>query len=171
MSLRTIMIFPEFDNMDVIDRIRAKYDPLAELVRPHVTLVFPFESDISNEKLEEILESRLQEINCFELILGNISKQKDLFGNYLFLNVLKGAEELVRINRFLYDNEFKEYDLGLPYVPHMTIGKLSLVKEMDEAYEEIKDIQDKFSTVVKKISVEMIGENEESIIVIEKKLK
>ena len=165
------MIFPEFDNMDVIDRIRAKYDPLAELVRPHVTLVFPFESDISNEKLEEILESRLQEINCFELILGNISKQKDLFGNYLFLNVLKGAEELVRINRFLYDNEFKEYDLGLPYVPHMTIGKLSLVKEMDEAYEEIKDIQDKFSTVVKKISVEMIGENEESIIVIEKKLK
>lgn len=171
MSLRTIMIFPEFDNMDVIDRIRSKYDPLAELVRPHVTLVFPFESDISNEKLEEILESRLQEMNCFELILGNISKQEDLFGNYLFLNVLKGAEELARINRFLYDNEFKEYDLGLPYVPHMTIGKLSSVKEMDEAYEEIKDIQDKFSTVVKKISVEMIGENEESIIVIEKKLK
>ena len=171
MSLRTIMIFPEFDNMDVIDRIRLKYDPLAELVRPHVTLVFPFESDISNEKLEEILESRLQEMNCFELILGNISKQEDLFGNYLFLNVVKGAEELARINRFLYDNEFKKYDLGLPYVPHMTIGKLSLVKEMDEAYEEIKDIQDKFSTVVKKISVEMIGENEESIIVIEKKLK
>lgn len=42
---------------------------------------------------------------------------------------------------------------------------------MDEAYEEIKHIQDKFSNVVKKISVEMIGENEESIIVIEKKLK
>lgn len=41
---------------------------------------------------------------------------------------------------------------------------------MDEAYEEIKHIQDKFSTVVKKISVEMIGENEEPIIVIEKRL-
>ena len=165
------MIFPEFDNMDVIDRIRSKYDPLAELVRPHVTLVFPFESDISNEKLEEILETRLQEMNCFELILGNISKQEDSFGNYLFLNVLKGSEELFKINRVLYDNEFKENNLGLPYVPHMTIGKLPSVNDMNAAYEEIKDIQDKFNTVVKKISVEMIGENEESIIVIEKKLK
>ena len=171
MSLRTIMIFPEFDNMDVIDRIRAKHDPLAELVRPHVTLVFPFESDISNEKLEEILESRLHGLKSFELVLGNISKCEDTFGNYLFLNVLKGSEELSKINSVLYDNEFKEYDLGLTYVPHMTIGKLPSVKEMDGAYEEIKDIRDKFSTVVKKISVEMIGENEESIIVIEKKLK
>ena len=46
MSLRTIMIFPEFDNIDIIDEIRAKYDPLAKLVRPHITIVFPFEMDI-----------------------------------------------------------------------------------------------------------------------------
>ena len=32
------MIFPEFDNMDVIDNIREKYDPLAKLVRPHITI-------------------------------------------------------------------------------------------------------------------------------------
>ena len=38
MSLRTIMIFPEFDNINIIDEIREKYDPLAELVRPHMTV-------------------------------------------------------------------------------------------------------------------------------------
>ena len=48
MSLRTIMIFPEFENMDIIDRIRDKYDPLARLVRPHITLVFPFENEMSH---------------------------------------------------------------------------------------------------------------------------
>ncbi len=32
MSLRTIMIFPKFDNIDIIDEIREKYDPLAKLV-------------------------------------------------------------------------------------------------------------------------------------------
>ena len=42
--------------------------------------------------------------------------------------------------------------------------------EMNEAYESIKGIADSFRTVVNKISVEMIGENEESIIVIEKEL-
>ena len=53
MVKRTIMIFPEFDNIDSIDRIRSKYDPLAELVRPHITLVFPFESDITNDTVSK----------------------------------------------------------------------------------------------------------------------
>ena len=51
MSLRTVMIFPEFENMYVIDPVRNRYDPLAKLVRPHITIVFPFESDMSNEEL------------------------------------------------------------------------------------------------------------------------
>lgn len=41
-SIRTIMIFPEFEEMEIIDEIREKYDPLARLVRPHITIVFPF---------------------------------------------------------------------------------------------------------------------------------
>ena len=44
--LRTIMIFPQFNNIEIIDGIRDRYDPLAKLVRPHITLVFPFESEM-----------------------------------------------------------------------------------------------------------------------------
>ncbi len=170
MSLRTIMIFPEFQNQEIIDNIRKKYDPLAELVRPHITLVFPFESSISNEELVRVLNDRLMSIKPFELRLSGISKQEDSFGNYLFLNVQQGAEELKRINRILYDNEFKEFDVGLPYVPHMTVGKLATPQLMNEAFAEIESLGDIFDTVVRKISVEMIGANEESIIVIEKEL-
>ena len=43
------MIFPEFDNMDVIDKIREKYDPLAKLVRPHITIVFPFKLELEKK--------------------------------------------------------------------------------------------------------------------------
>lgn len=32
------MIFPQFDNIDVINGIRNKYDPLAKLVKPHITV-------------------------------------------------------------------------------------------------------------------------------------
>ncbi len=49
MTVRTIMIFPEFKNMEIIDKIRNQYDPLANLVRPHITLVFE-ESIIVIEK-------------------------------------------------------------------------------------------------------------------------
>lgn len=171
MSLRTIMIFPKFENMAVIDAIRKKYDPLAELVRPHITVVFPFDSTMSNEELEQILEKQLAGIKPFALELGGISKQEDRFGNYLFLNVSQGAEELSLIHKLLYESELKEFDLGLGYVPHMTVGKLPTVEHMNKAHAEVCNCQDRFKTIVNKISVEMIGENEESIIVIEQELR
>lgn len=170
MSLRTIMIFPEFVNMEIIDKIRKQFDPLADLVRPHITLVFPFESPMSNEELAQVLEERLQDIKPFRLELGGISKQEDVFGNYLFLNVLQGAEEICYMHQMLYENEFGEFDKGLQYVPHMTVGKLATAEELDRAYKEVKFMESIFHTEIRKISVEMIGENEESIIVVEKVL-
>lgn len=170
MNLRTIMIFPEFENMEIIDNIRNQYDPLAKLVRPHITLVFPFKSPMSNEELTQILNIRLMSVKSFELKLGGISKQEDVFGNYLFLDVLQGMEELCGIHQILYDNEFKEFDSGLPYLPHMTIGKLSTVQLLDNAFNDIKSMDNTFSAIVNKVSVEMIGDSEESIIVIEKEL-
>lgn len=54
---------------------------------------------------------------------------------------------------------------------HIAVGKLDDIQALNKAFESIKDIDDRFKTMVDKISVEMIGENEESIIVIEKKLR
>ena len=170
MTVRTIMIFPEFKNMEIIDKIRNQYDPLANLVRPHITLVFPFKSPMGNKKLERILDMRLMAVKPFELKLGGISKHEDTFGNYLFLDVLQGAEELCGIHQILYENEFKKFDLGLPYAPHMTIGKFCNANLLENAFDDMKSMDNTFNTIVNKVSVEMIGNNEESIIVIEKEL-
>lgn len=170
MNLRTIMIFPEFENMEIIDTIRNQYDPSAKFVRPHITLVFPFQSQMSNEELTQILNVRLMSVKPFELQLGGISTQEDHFGNYLFLNVLQGAEEISYIHRILYDNEFKEFDLGIPYIPHMTIGNLPTAQLMNIAFADIKFMDYIFTAIINKVSVEMIGENEKSIILIEKEL-
>lgn len=171
MSLRTIMIFPEFDNIDVIDEIRAKYDPLAKLVRPHITIVFPFEMEITNDELSMILENRLRDIKSFEIEMQGFSKCEDRFGNYLFLNVVKGTEIITQLHDLLYSNEFAEFDLGIPYMPHMTVGKLKTVDDLNNAYDSVMGNKTLFKCIITKISVEMIGENEESIIVIEKKLR
>lgn len=171
MSLRTIMIFPEFDNIDVIDEIRAKYDPLAKLVRPHITIVFPFEMEITNDELSMILENRLRDIKSFEIEMQGFSKCEDRFGNYLFLNVVKGTEIITQLHDLLYSNEFGEFDLGIPYMPHMTVGKLKTVDDLNNAYDSVMGNKTLFKCIITKISVEMIGENEESIIVIEKKLR
>ncbi|MBR1701840.1 MAG: hypothetical protein IJ716_07780 [Lachnospiraceae bacterium] len=97
MNLRTIMIFPEFENQGVLEQIRDKYDPLAKLVRPHITIVFPFASEMSNMEL----------ISSFEISLQGFCKHRDQFGNYLFLNVIKGAEQIIKIHDVLYKNDIR----------------------------------------------------------------
>lgn len=52
----------------------------------------------------------------------------------------------------------------------MTVGKVSSMELLDKAFDDVNKYNDKFSTVVKKISVEVIGEHEESIIVMEHEL-
>ena len=167
MNTRTIMIFPEFENMDVINDIRKKYDPLADLVLPHITLVFPFDCELTNEELNLHLKERLEGIHPFKIKLEGFSKQEDRYGNYLFLNVVQGIDVIKNIHDMLYKDKLKQFDSGRDYVPHMTVGKVSSIELLDKAFEYVSKCNEKFSTVVKRISVEMIGEHEESIIIIE----
>lgn len=167
MSTRTIMIFPEFENINIIQDIRKKYDPLADLILPHITLVFPFDSELTNEQLNLYLKECLKDIHPFKIGLEGFSKKEDIFGNYLFLNLVQGIEVIKDIHDMLYKDKLKQFDAGYDYVPHMTVGKVSSTKLLEKAFEDVSNCNDKFSTVVKKISVEMIGKHEESIIIIE----
>ena len=171
MAYRTIMIFPDFINMDVIESIRMKYDPLAKLVRPHITIVFPFELDMSNDEIACILENHVEKLSPFEVKFKGFSKCVNKFGNSLLLNMVEGREQIIQLHDALYGNEFNLLDSGFPYEPHITVGNLTTVEELENAYEDVKDIDCCFTSLITKISVEMIGENEESIIIIEKNLE
>jgi hypothetical protein len=45
---RAIVIFPKFENVYPIEQLRKQFDPLARTIEPHITVVFPFESDLQN---------------------------------------------------------------------------------------------------------------------------
>lgn len=169
MGLRTIMIFPKFQDKGIIQEIRKKYDSLCDLVPAHITLAFPFEDEISNEELEQKLDVCLKEVKTFHLVMQGMSKTKDIYGNYLFLNVVEGSRDIVAIHKNLYEHIWGKE--GKPFFePHLTVGKLDTVEEMNEAYLALKHLDTRFETFVDKISVEIIGEHEECIIVIEKEL-
>lgn len=170
MDIRTIMILPEFKNINIINDIRKKYDPLADLVLPHITLVFPFESELTNEELSLYMRESLKDIYPFKIELEGFSKKEDRYGNYLFLNVVQGMDVIKNIHDILYKDRLKEFDLGYDYVPHMTVGKLSFMELLNKAFDDVSKYKDRFSTLVNKIYVEMIGENEESIILLEQEL-
>lgn len=170
MSIRTIMIFPEFENIEKINDIRNKYDPLVKLVLPHITLVFPFEVELSDGELHLHIKEVLKNVKRFELELSGFSKKEDKYGNYLFLNMIKGMEEIKEIHQKLYVGVLKDFKCEDEYIPHMTVGKLSSKELLEEAFKIVVKEDAKFKTIVKKISVEMIGEREESIIILEQDL-
>ena len=171
MSERTIMIFPKFSNMEIIDRIRRNYDPLADLVRPHITLVFPFHSDIADAELGSHIENAISGIRPFSLQLAGIFKQEDAFGNYLFLDVKEGKKQLIQLHDRLYSGALSSFSSEIPYSPHMTLGNLENRNALHAAYEAVKSISESFSTVADTISVEKIGKQGESIILMEKNLR
>jgi 2'-5' RNA ligase len=167
---RTIMIFPEFGNISEIDNIRKQYDPLSPLVRPHITLVFPFQSEFCREEIDSLLDTALSNEKAFHLRMHGFSCAAERFGNYLFLNVIEGYENILRMNALLYSGWLSPYKRTVMYRPHMTVGKLPSIGLMDKAFQNIKDNDVQFETVIEKVSVETIGEHGESIIETEYRL-
>jgi 2'-5' RNA ligase len=168
---RTIMIFPKFKNMHLINKIRNEYDPLAEKLLPHLTLVFPFTSEFSKEEIEEWLAVALNNIEAFPLKMGGFSKQVDRFGNYLFLNVMEGNEKIIELHSNLYKGILESYKTDVMYKPHMTVGRVQTKEDMDNVFQMLEHYEYKFETIVDTISVEVIGEDEESNIELEFKLR
>lgn len=167
MLKRCIMIFPKFENIKIIDEIRDKYDPLANHVRPHITLVFPFESNIETGDLREHISSIVSEIKSFEVVLQGITPVKS-FGNYLFLGIQKGSEEIIKLHKKLYtgilEAHYPEWLKHGKFLPHMTVGCLNADESFRSAANYVKNLDNYFKTIVNEISVEIIDENEDSII-------
>ena len=165
MLKRCIMIIPEFENGGVIDEIRKKYDPLANHVRPHVTLVFPFESDIASDELREHVFRAVSGFAPFGLTLSGIIPM-DSFGKYLFLLVAEGRDEVKALHKRLYTGILEKYYPERlrenAFLPHMTVGYFDGENELKKAVEETKNICDSFKTVVNEIYTEIIGEDEDS---------
>ena len=161
------MIFPHFKNEQLIDDIRKKYDPLAEHVRPHITLVFPFESDIETDKLREHIKAMISDLKPFQLTLSGITPSISV-GNYLFLNIKEGTAQIIEIHNSLYKGILKEFYppwlKNIDFLPHMTVGCISNLNDFKKAVEETKNIDYVFETMVETISVEIIDESEDSII-------
>ena len=157
---RSIIIFPQFSNLDRIQTIRDKYDPLAQLIKPHITLVFPFRSSYSFEEMKDHVQHSLSGLHTFPLVMHNITGSQD---EYLFLNVKQGNDDLIRIHDLLYAGLFSDsWSRRITYQPHITVGRIAEPHLYNRALDELADFDDYFETVISEIHVEIIGAEEQS---------
>lgn len=153
---RDILIFPKFDNMRIIDKIRKKYDRLSNLVAPHITLAFPFNDKISNEDLISKLSALLKKYSHFKVTFKGISLSDD---NYILLNCVKGNHEILKLHDDIYEKIIpSHFKKSIKYIPHITLGQADNLKDFSNFNYE-------FTTIINEVSIEFIGINEESIII------
>lgn len=169
MYKRSIIIFLKFKNIQIINDLRKQYDPLFDKIAPHISLVFPFVSDISREELETHVKYALKGLYKFDLRLNTITGTED---SYLFLNVKIGNDEIIELHDKLYAGILKQFLYrGLTFVPHLTIGKLHEKSSFIKALKDLEEFDYGFYTVIDEISVELIDENENSQIEFSVKLE
>ena len=127
------------------------FDPLAASAEAHITLVFPFESNASSEQLHSHIKEATRNIQPFQLKLQGITGHE---GEYLFLNVKRGNDQIIALHDNLYTGILLPHLLNShTYVPHLTVGRLTDNDSFCHALTKMKEFTATFETQVKEISV------------------
>ena len=160
---RAIVLFSKFDNIDAIQAVRERFDPLAGYIAPHITLVFPFESTLTTEEMREHMARALKGVKRFPVQLRGITG--DFREGYLFLNVKRGNDPIIDLHDRLYQGVLEPFLFSkVTYCPHITIGRLEQQTEFDQALEELAGFSEQFEADIDRVSVENIDSGERSTI-------
>ena len=117
-----IVAFPDTPHIERIERLRRLFDPLARVIPAHVTLVFPFESQLPAAALRAHVERMSMGTRPFDVELTDVAVVED---EYVFLDVGSGRKQLIELHDRLYSGPLARH-LSDTHVfrPHITLGRL-----------------------------------------------
>jgi 2'-5' RNA ligase len=153
---RAIVIFPAFADAAPIERLRRAYDPLVDFIAPHITLVFPFTSAITTEALAAHMRRATRDLAPFEVTLREATGHME---EYLFLNVKRGADQLVAVHDQLYSGILTRYLApDHTFTPHLTVGRLPTAERFALALIDARRMTAQFTVRIAEIVAYRIGE-------------
>lgn len=113
-----VVFYPKGD-LELIQNFREKYDPMAQVISPHITLVDPF-SGISEEIIKQHLAKIAQQTTAFPVRIKALFTS---FDKYLFLLVDDGEKQVIDLHKKLYSGVLSGYlQKDISFMPHITIG-------------------------------------------------
>ncbi len=120
---RAIVLFLPQPEPAPVAALRHQFDTLYGSLSAHITLVFPFESDLAPETLRDHV---VQSVRGASPITVRLSEVTGADNQYLFLNVKRGNDALIDLHDRLYQGPLAAYrSRELTYLPHVTVGRLS----------------------------------------------
>jgi 2'-5' RNA ligase len=153
--------YPPVDTQH-IDLLRRKYDPQADLIAPHITLMFPVPSLIGESSLVSHIENVLSGCRQFPIHIAGLEQSAD---HYLFLVLQEGRAEIIHLHDRLYTGMLAPYlRTDLPYVPHVTLGSFDDAELCSQALREAERDSLRYQCVVDRLHLVKIDEDRSRII-------
>jgi 2'-5' RNA ligase len=155
--------------MASIEQIRLRFDPLAGKLPPHITLVFPFESDVTTQDLRKHVGLSAEGVVPFAVTLNGITGSER---EYLFLSVSHGLDSILELHKRLYSGPLESHRSTVrTYVPHVTLGRLGSEAAFEAALASVAQVDARIETVAQSLTVYRLEKDGERPIEFQVRLK
>lgn len=132
------VIFVNEEVEEAIREIYNRYNPIASYVRPHLTLLFPLETDLKPRDIHLHFEAVVSGADSFDIGFDGVKLGTTEL--LIYLEVSQGAEQLRLLNNELYGGPFKRFlRKDLPFYPHLTLGRFEREADIKRAYHQLRD--------------------------------
>ena len=147
---RALVLFPQANQLDVVERMRRRYDPQARFIAAHVTIVFPFDDPMPDAELRAHVLEATTGLVPFAVRFSGMSMVED----YIFLNPSAGGDRLVALHNRLYTGKLLRHRSRMhAFQPHITLGRVADPQARAEAVEIMRNSIGDFDAEVSAVSV------------------
>jgi 2'-5' RNA ligase len=148
--------FPSFPGLDRIESFRARHDPMAEKIPAHLTLVFPFGTNLTRLQLETHVRRVGSKWPPIPVALRAVRTHANEF---VFLMAARGADSIAALHDRLYTRSLRPHlRPEFPYEPHITIARQPDPAQLERAFEEAREaFRAEFTEVMREIDLIAVG--------------
>ena len=154
----SLIIYPNIST-EGINSFRKKYDPLINVIEPHITLIFPVKIPLDIKERELIIH--IQKIaNSWKKFKIEIKDLKLAWDNWLFLLIKNGNSKIIKLHDELYSEKMSQFwRKDIEFIPHVAIGSFTEEKESYDLRnpQKLKLNKEKYKVAVKEANILDIG--------------
>lgn len=112
--------YPKLKNGKV-EKFRRKYNPLVDIIEPHITLIFPLPANqIDESQLVDHINKILSKWKPFDIHMTGLKKSWDC---WLFLLIKEGGNSITKLHDELYTGILAKYlRKDIEFIPHTSLG-------------------------------------------------
>lgn len=159
---RAVHLITDFKADPELVAFRHAHDPLASFIPPHITLVFPFESEMGDDELVAHVRRACGDLAPFIVTLGPAECQEH---GVIWLPVQRGADEVTTLHRRLYTGPLAAHrDPRSVYVPHVTIARLAVLA-LPGVHRTALELPAASPAEMREVVVERIGADDQSHVI------